>query len=101
MAARIQNYLLEKSRVASVSKRERTFHVFYYLMYSVEREEAGLMANEKYEYLEASGCMAAEGIDDVSNFNTLKAKLLGVGFDKQILQRIWKTLGAILLLGNL
>lgn len=48
--ARVQNYLLEKSRVTSVSKKERSFHVFYYLINS-DRESAGLLQGEKYQYL--------------------------------------------------
>lgn len=41
--ARIQNYLLEKSRVTSVSKKERSFHIFYYLINGADRETAGLL----------------------------------------------------------
>lgn len=99
--ARIQNYLLEKSRVTSVSKKERSFHIFYYLAHGMEREAAGLVNGEKYEYLEASGCLTAEGIDDKADFKLLKHSLEDVGFSKEDTGKIWMTLGAILLLGNL
>ena len=41
--ARIQNYLLEKSRVTSVGKKERSFHVFYCLIQRKWRSLAGLL----------------------------------------------------------
>lgn len=99
--ARIQNYLLEKSRVTSVSKKERSFHIFYYLIHGAEREIAGLSSGEKYEYLESSGCLTAEGIDDKADFRLLKHSLEDVGFGKEDTNKIWMVLGAILLLGNL
>ena len=99
--ARVQNYLLEKSRVTSVAKKERSFHVFYYLINSHEREASGLLPNEKYEYLDASGCMTAEGIDDKSDFRILKSALEDVGFSKDNCLNLWTILASILLLGNL
>ena len=37
--ASIQTFLLEKSRVVGHEANERTFHVFYYLMFCLEDEE--------------------------------------------------------------
>ena len=87
--AKIESYLLEKSRVVNVSKNERNFHVFYCLQSHPTRMEYGLKANEKYAYLEQSGCHTAEGIDDKENFILVDESLRAVGFTKDEVRRIW------------
>ena len=36
-----------------------------------------------FNYLNQSGCSSIEGVDDASDFATLKAAMLAVGIDKQ------------------
>jgi myosin-9 len=53
-SAIVQKYLLEKSRICSQAKKERNYHVFYYLLAGaneVEREILHLLPPQKYNYL--------------------------------------------------
>lgn len=99
--ARIESYLLEKSRVVSVAAQERNFHVFYCLSSSEERKRYGLVDGEKYGFLEQSGCYQAEGINDRENFRDVDEALRKVGFTNEEIVRIWQTVASILILGNL
>lgn len=48
-----------------------------------------------FNYLNQSGCSSIEGVDDASDFATLKAAMLAVGISKQqqtevgVLQQTW------------
>lgn len=45
--------------------------------------------------------MTCSGIDDKTNFKILKASLEDLGFKKQQVDKIWRILACILLVGNL
>ena len=55
--AKVEQYLLEISRVITRHPHERSFHIFYTLIYGLtetERERVGLRRPEDYEYLKHS-----------------------------------------------
>ncbi len=104
--AAIETYLLEKSRVTHRPASERSFHVFYQLLAG---EDEDVLKNElllpsqkpeDFAYLKQSQ-KSIVGVDDAAEFAALKESLtvVGVGTAEQL--AMFKTLAAILLLGNL
>jgi myosin-5 len=61
IGASIKSYLLEKSRVVSISEGERSFHIFYAL---IESKILDLNSASHYRYLSQSQCYKAKGIED-------------------------------------
>ena len=83
-AGNITNYLLEKQRVVSQIKNERNFHIFYQFTKGASdayRQTFGVQKPEQYVYTAAAGCISAETIDDLQDYQeTLKAmRVIGLG----------------------
>ena len=91
--ANIISYLLEKSRVVSVSLNERTYHAFYALTAS---RNFGVKNPEKYKYLNQSKCYSAANIDDTRYFKEICGSMDQIGFSKEEQDKIWMLLVAIL-----
>lgn len=67
--AKIEHYLLEKSRIVSQNKDERNYHIFYAMLAGLTREEKKKLELEdasKYNYLSQGGCLVCEGRDDAT-----------------------------------
>lgn len=71
--ANIISYLLEKSRVVSVSSNERTFHAFYALTSSKEYQAK---EPSHYAFLKQSGMYKAANIDDVEYFKEINKSMM-------------------------
>ncbi|DBA67096.1 TPA: hypothetical protein ACH3X2_001422 [Trebouxia sp. C0005] len=104
--ALIQTYLLEKSRVTHQLHSERNYHVFYQLCKGVSAEEAEryrLPADPMHDfnYLNQSGCSSIEGVDDATDFATLKTAMTAVGINHQQQTEAFEVLAGILWLGNI
>ncbi|CAI5006691.1 CFC_HP_G0023120.mRNA.1.CDS.1 [Saccharomyces cerevisiae] len=102
-AGNITNYLLEKQRVVSQIKNERNFHIFYQFTKGASdayRQTFGVQKPEQYVYTAAVGCISAETIDDLQDYQeTLKAmRVIGLGQEEQ--DQIFRMLAAILWIGN-
>lgn len=103
-AGNITNYLLEKQRVVSQIKNERNFHIFYQFTKGASdayRQTFGVQKPEQYVYTAAAGCISADTIDDLQDYQeTLKAmKVIGLGQEEQ--DQIFRMLAAILWIGNI
>jgi myosin-5 len=61
VSAKISEYLLEKSRVTFQLSDERNYHIFYQLC---SDPSLGLEKAETYRYLNQSGCITINGLDD-------------------------------------
>ncbi|XP_022613761.1 unconventional myosin-IXb-like isoform X3 [Seriola dumerili] len=99
----IEKYLLEKCRLVSRDKRERNYHVFYYLLVGAskdEQEEFHLLKPQDYLYLKQQDLQ----IDDEEKFRQeykrLHQAMEMVGFLASTKKHIFSILSAILHLGN-
>lgn len=97
----IQNYLLETTRVTAQSSDERNFHFFYQICSDPEsKAKYQLESIESYSYLNQSGCVVVQGIDDRKEFReTIKAMEV-IGLDKIEIESVCRTAASILHLGN-
>ncbi|GLT83396.1 hypothetical protein SLE2022_016880 [Rubroshorea leprosula] len=102
--AKIQTFLLEKSRVVQLSTSERSYHVFYQLCAGAPaslKEKLNLMTAKEYMYLNQSDCLVINGVDDAKKFNKLMEALDIVQICKEDQDRAFAMLAAVLWLGNI
>ena len=104
VAARIVNYLLEKSRVTQAGANERSYHIFYQLLAGASPElkaQLSLGAPSDYTYLRQSGCYDVAGVDEVEEFAATTHAMQALQFPPEVVAQIWQLLAAILQIGNL
>ena len=100
---RITNYLLEKSRVVFQTPGERNFHAFYQLLSGASQQQVSdfsLYDAEYFHYVNQSGCFRVDGTDDRQEFADTCNAMNVIGVDPNTQQDLWRTLAAILHLGN-
>ncbi|CAG5861859.1 unnamed protein product [Menidia menidia] len=101
--ARVEQYLLEKSRVCRQAPEERNYHIFYYMLMGMTPEQKKILSlgkADEYKYLTMGKCTTCEGRDDVSEFAHFRAALKILMFTESDSWEILKLLAAILHLGN-
>lgn len=104
--ARIQQYLLEKSRIVFQSRDERNYHIFYCMLAGLsvpERERLKLQEQSpsQYHYLAQGGCFTLPGRGDAKDFADIRAAMKVLSFKPEEVWSIFSLLAAILHLGNL
>ncbi|KAJ0765749.1 putative myosin ATPase [Helianthus annuus] len=100
----IQTYLLEKSRVSQICRGERSFHVFYQMCAGappVLKDKLNLKMPSEYKFLNQSGCLKINGVDDAHNFIKLVDAFDTLGIHGLDQENIFELLAAILWLGNI
>ena len=98
------NYLLEKSRVAYQLQGERNFHVFYQLLAGADdamRSEFGLTSPHDFEYLNRSGCIEVDDVDDAHEFSEMREAMERLNFSHDEIYNVFRLVAAVLHLGNL
>ncbi|KHJ40320.1 phage tail component protein [Trichuris suis] len=104
-SARIEPYLLERSRVVSHALHERNFHVFYCFLAGLSERELEMMELERdpmtYYYLCQGREPVAYGRDDASDFDELCTAMKVLYFSDIEIISIFSLLAAILHLGNI
>eukprot|EP00798_Chlamydomonas_sp_ICE-L_P007452 gene7452-592_t len=103
--ARIKTYLLEKSRVIHQLKGERSFHIFYQLVKGATPEEKKTYrlpdSPASFRFLNQSGCMEIDSVDDAEEFKIVRTALKDVGVDAASEHAIFSLLAGLLWLGNI
>lgn len=100
--AAIRTYLLERSRVCQVSDPERNYHCFYMLCSGPQevREKYKLDNPEKFHYLNQTNCYRLDGVDDTEEYLATRRAMDVVGISAEDQDAIFRTVAAILHLGN-
>ncbi|KAL1192616.1 Myosin-3 [Cardamine amara subsp. amara] len=101
--AKIQTFLLEKSRVVQCTEGERSYHIFYQLCAGASpalREKLNLTSAKEYKYLKQSNCYSINGVDDAERFHAVQEALDIVHVSKEDQESVFAMLAAVLWLGN-
>ncbi|XP_059633321.1 myosin-1-like [Cornus florida] len=101
--AKIQTFLLEKSRVCQCAEGERSYHIFYQLCTGAPpalREKLNLKSANEYNYLRQSDCYSISGVDDAERFRIVTEALDIVHVSKEDQESVFAMLAAVLELGN-
>ena len=121
--ARIDQYLLEKSRIVAQNKYERNYHIFYCMLAGLSKEDKQkfeLQDPNHYKYLTGvrrkclytvegikthllfqGGSTVCEGRDDAAEFSDIKSAMKVLMMTDQEIWDILKVLAALLHMGNI
>ncbi|KAJ4935315.1 hypothetical protein JOQ06_016851 [Pogonophryne albipinna] len=109
--AKIEQYLLEKSRVCRQAHDERNYHVFYCMLKGMtpeEKKKLGLSRASDYTYLTMVGltlhhgkCTVCDGRDDLKEYSNIRSAMKVLMFTDKENWEIYKLLATILHMGNL
>ncbi|KAJ4875611.1 Myosin-2 [Raphanus sativus] len=101
--AKLETFLLEKSRVVQLCNGERSYHIFYEFCAGaspVLKERLKLKAASEYTYLNQSDCLTIDRVDDAQKFRKLLEAFDIVQIPKEHQERVFALLAAVLWLGN-
>uniref|UniRef100_A0A8C7YUG1 Myosin VIIAa n=1 Tax=Oryzias sinensis TaxID=183150 RepID=A0A8C7YUG1_9TELE len=76
--AKIEQYLLEKSRVCRQAHDERNYHIFYCMlkgMTAEEKKKLGLSKATDYTYLTIGKCTVCDGRDDLKEYSNIRSAM--------------------------
>ncbi|CAH2231779.1 myosin-VIIa isoform X2 [Pararge aegeria] len=102
--AKIEQYLLEKSRIVFQGTDERNYHVFYCLLAGLSRDEKkklDLGEPSEYRYLSGGNSFTCEGRDDAAEFADIRSAMKVLLFTESEIWEILKLLAAVLHCGNI
>ncbi|CAG5130121.1 unnamed protein product, partial [Candidula unifasciata] len=101
--AKVEQYLLEKSRIVSQMHDERNYHIFYCMLAGMSQEEKvrlELMDAIYYAYLIQGGSIGCESRNDRTDFLVIRSAMKVLMFDDSDIWEIMKILAVLLHLGN-
>ncbi|XP_075273720.1 unconventional myosin-VIIb [Opisthocomus hoazin] len=101
--ARIEQFLLEKSRVCRQAPEERNYHVFYCMLMGMNTEQKKMLnlgTASEYTYLTTGNCMSCDGRNDAKDYAHIRSAMKILMFSDSEHWDISKLLAAILHLGN-
>ncbi|XP_073784890.1 myosin VIIAa isoform X2 [Danio rerio] len=102
--AKIEQYLLEKSRVCRQARDERNYHIFYCMLKGMtpdQKKQLGLSKATDYTYLTIGNCTVCDGRDDQKEYSNIRSAMKVLMFTDKENWEISKLLAAILHMGNL
>ncbi|XP_063263865.1 unconventional myosin-VIIb [Prinia subflava] len=101
--ARIEQFLLEKSRVCRQAPEERNYHIFYCMLMGMNTEQKkmlNLSTASEYTYLTMGNCMSCDSRNDAKDYAHIRSAMKILMFSDSEHWDISKLLAAILHLGN-
>lgn len=102
--AKIDQYLLEKSRIVCQASGERNYHIFYCMLAGMtkdERAKLNLLDASKYFYLMQGDCITCDGRDDAAEFADIRSAMKVLMFSDAEIWELLMILAALLHLGNI
>ncbi|KAK4441603.1 Myosin-9 [Sesamum alatum] len=101
--AAIRTYLLERSRVCQISDPERNYHCFYLLCAAPQKEieKYKLGHPRTFHYLNQSNCYELDDVSDAHDYLATRKAMDVVGISQNDQEAIFRTVAAILHLGNI
>jgi myosin-5 len=104
-AAHTETFLLEKSRLVSVGKDDRNYHIFYQLIRGIDNQtktRLNLVNVDIFKILTDGGnTIITSEQDDINEFNSVLKALPEMGCTNDEITRMWELLACILHLGNI
>ncbi|XP_025935824.1 unconventional myosin-VIIb [Apteryx rowi] len=101
--ARIEQFLLEKSRVCWQAPEERNYHIFYCMLMGMNMEQKKMLnlgTASEYTYLTMGDCTSCDGRNDAKEYAHIRSAMKILMFSDSEHWDISKLLAAILHLGN-
>ncbi|KAM6945963.1 myosin VIIAa [Aplochiton taeniatus] len=102
--AKIEQYLLEKSRVCRQACDERNYHIFYCMLKGMPPEQKKILGLGKatdYTYLTIGNCTVCDGRDDLKEYSNIRSAMKVLMFSETENTEISKLLASILHMGNI
>ena len=101
--AAIRVYLLERSRIVSVTDPERAYHSFYQLCFGASDEERAAMRLRpaaEFSVLKKSSCFELKGVDNAVEYRRTREAMGIVGMSPAEQDFTWRIVAAVLHLGS-
>ncbi|GFN96047.1 myosin iiia [Plakobranchus ocellatus] len=100
---RLQEFLLEKSRVVRQAQGETNYHIFYWMLAGVTPEEASRCHLQQcdYRYLRKKAAGTQPGRTEKELFWAVKESLKFIGFSSEEVTCVLMILSAVLHMGNI
>uniref|UniRef100_A0A8C8S4Z2 Myosin VIIB n=1 Tax=Pelusios castaneus TaxID=367368 RepID=A0A8C8S4Z2_9SAUR len=102
--ARVEQFLLEKSRVCRQAPEERNYHIFYCMLMGMNVEQKKMLnlgTASEYTYLTMGDCTSCDGRNDAKEYAHIRSAMKILMFSDSEHWDISKLLAAILHLGNI